>query len=227
MKNEDLKKQFDEIERKIEAGEVVQINFSEGGKTVSLEANAEGTREASAKTAAPEDDIYESAGDESPMQTFNLNLTESDISDGEIADIISKVEPSIFESTGDVPDVVLRRPGNNWVLFEECSYNTNLGYKITAPKDYETDLASIPRVFWTLVSSFELSLAAPLFHDLLYRCGGVLPGNQLDPNDGKKFKRKEADLIFLELMEKADITKWKREAAYYAVRGFSGFAWKD
>ena len=218
MKNEDLKKQFDEIEKKIAAGETVQINLSEDGESVSLEVDSEGANESS--------DIFESMGDESAMQTFNFNLSEFDISDSEITDIMD--ESSMYESAGDLPNVVLARPDNtNWILHEDCSYLTDLGYTLKALKGYETDLASIPRVFWALVASFELSLAAPLFHDLLYRSGGVLPTNQLEPSDGKNFERKEADQIFLEIMEKAEVPKWKREVAYYAVRGFSGFAWKD
>jgi len=111
------------------------------------------------------------------------------------------------------------------VLFEKCSYQT-AGHTISARAGYETDLASIPRLFWSILAPEELSLAAPLFHDLIYRCGGSLPEDGLNPFDGKLFERKEVDDLFLELMKKAKIPRWKRTAAYWAVRGFAGFAWK-
>ncbi|HEY0427301.1 MAG TPA: DUF1353 domain-containing protein [Pyrinomonadaceae bacterium] len=227
MKIEDLKKQFEEIEKKIDAGEAVQINLNDGGKDVRLEVDSSGAEEVSAKPQTPEEaafDSLEAMDDEEATDKYDFNLSAADISDGEIANIIDSVPP--LEASADVPEIVLTRDGSDWVLFQDCSYKTKLGYEVTALKGFRTDLASIPRVFWAILSAEELSLAAPVFHDLLYRCGGTLPGNQINPSDGKKFQRKEVDGIFLELMEKSDIPKWKREVAYYAVRSFAGFAWK-
>jgi hypothetical protein len=117
---------------------------------------------------------------------------------------------------------------NVWILAADCSYTTS-NHKVTAVEGFRTDLSSIPRIFWSLLDPPELSLAAPLFHDLIYRCAGKLPSSfgRIDPGDGFVFVREQVDALFLELMTKAGIPKWKRTAAYLAVRGFAGFAWKE
>ncbi len=62
----------------------------------------------------------------------------------------------------------------------------------------------IPRLFWALMASCELSLLAPIMHDLIYRSGGrvILPHGEVTPA-GKIFERKEADDLFPELMTRA------------------------
>lgn len=76
------------------------------------------------------------------------------------------------------------------------------------------DLASIPRIFWRLIAPFELSIAAPLVHDFLYR--GGCPGAT----------RAEADAAFLDLMGRERVPLWRRRLAYLAVRVFGRFAWR-
>ncbi|MBS0171541.1 MAG: DUF1353 domain-containing protein [Nitrospira sp.] len=95
-------------------------------------------------------------------------------------------------------------------------------------RGFNSDLASIPRLLWAIVSSFELSLIAPIMHDLLYRCGGqvVLPHGEVAPAD-RRFGRKDADDLFLELMTRAEIVYWKRRVAYLAVRAFGQSSWQE
>ena len=114
-----------------------------------------------------------------------------------------------------------------WTLAEDFVYLTNDNFTITVKNNYNTDLASIPRIFWGLISSFELSLAAPIVHDLIYRSAGDVkpPDGEVAP-PGKIFTRQEADDIFLELMTRAKIAYWKRNVAYLAVRHFAEFAWR-
>lgn len=54
----------------------------------------------------------------------------------------------------------------------------------------------------------------------------TLKKGKIDPFPGKKFERREADKIFLELMTKAKVPRWKREVAYYAVYYGGWWAWK-
>jgi hypothetical protein len=135
-------------------------------------------------------------------------------------------------ASANLPRVVLTRDEQRkvWILVDDCSYqpnNIDPLCTITARRNFETDLSSIPRVFWSIIAREELSLAAPLFHDLIYRCGGgKLSPQQLAPPDCHVFKRAEVDDLFLELMTRAGIPRWKRQAAFWAVRGFAGFAWK-
>ncbi len=238
MNDAKLKKQIKEINKRIAAGETVEVTLEGEKKSAHLAVDAKGARRRTRKPPTPKRQPAENevmgidaaaAGD-----TFRLDMDASgDISDAQIEEKIKQasglaVAVGAMADAEDLPRVILTRDEAKrvWVLFEKCSYQT-ADHTITAPANYETDLASIPRVFWTIVAPEELSLAAPLFHDLIYRCGGSLPEDGLNPFDGKLFERKEADDLFLELMKKAKIPRWKRTAAYLAVRGFAGFAWKQ
>jgi hypothetical protein len=104
-----------------------------------------------------------------------------------------------------------------WILLEDFTYTDNY-YHIKVPKGFKTDLASIPRFFWRLIAPFELSLAAPLVHDYLYRHGGNVPSGN--------FTRSDADWFFLSIMREERVPAWRRWAAYVAVRlfGFKAFS---
>ena len=89
---------------------------------------------------------------------------------------------------------------------------------IVIPEGFRFDLASIPRLLWAMIAPFELSIAAPLVHDFLYRYGGMLASGQL-------LNRSEADTIFAELMEREGVPGWRRVLAYRAVRTFGRGSW--
>ncbi len=65
-------------------------------------------------------------------------------------------------------------------------------------------------------------------HDLIYRSGGevILPHGAVRPT-GRRFERREADDLFLELMTRAKVSYWKRNVAYLAVRGFGQSSWQE
>lgn len=113
--------------------------------------------------------------------------------------------------------------GVDYRVVEDYTYDSG-AYRITVLNGFTYDRASIPRVLWVLIDKDSLSNVAPLLHDLLYRHGGALPENQVSPY--RKFSRKDTDDLFLELMTDCGVKRWRREAAYQAVRRFSGFAWK-
>lgn len=113
-----------------------------------------------------------------------------------------------------------------WVLVGDFRITINRGHHahhLKIPDGYEFDLASIPRCLWSLIAPFELSLVAPLVHDVLYQYAGRLPAGWLDPQ--AEFSRRDADNLFLELMTLEGIVWWKRVAAYRAVRFFSSIFW--
>ncbi len=230
MNNAQLKKQITEINKRIADGETVAVTLEGKEQAAHLAVDADGARRLKKK---PDANTALGIDAAAAGETFSLDFDAADdISDAQIAEKIKQtVELSktagIAGDDDAVPRVVLTRDEAKrvWVLFEKCSYQT-AGHTITAPANYETDLASIPRIFWSILAPEELSLAAPLFHDLIYRCGGSLPQDGLNPFDGKLYERKEVDDLFLELMKKAKIPRWKRTAAYLAVRGFAAFAWK-
>jgi len=96
-----------------------------------------------------------------------------------------------------------------WIV--EQDYFNNIA-NVLILKGFKTDLASIPRFLWCFMASFELSKAAPLVHDFLYR-----------NNIGT---RKQADKYFLSIMKHEGVKFWKRRTAYIAVRIFAGIVWR-
>jgi len=81
------------------------------------------------------------------------------------------------------------------------------------PAGFVFDFASIPRLFWNIVSPTELGDTAPLKHDWKYRNIG---GN-----------RAEVDRTFLRDMASDNIKPWKRNAAYFFVRLFGWRSWNS
>jgi len=238
MNEEKLKKQIEEINKRIKEGETIEVTLTGAEKTASLTVNTDGARRTTheqVKNTRSVSGTLLGVVETPEAENVRLDLSEADnISDAQITEKIqqaidlSRAKAGVAgDVLGDLPRVVLTRDETKrvWVLFEKCSYET-AKHIITATAGYETDLASIPRIFWSILAPEELSLAAPLFHDLIYSRAGDLPEGELHQFDGTIFERKEVDDLFLELMTKAKIPRWKRSAAYWAVRGFAQFAWK-
>jgi hypothetical protein len=123
-----------------------------------------------------------------------------------------------------LPDVQLTYDTSRrvWRLLADYSYVYD-GVTLTARAGYSYDLASVPRPLWWLIAPNELSLVAPLFHDLLYEFRGVLPEGNVEPY--RTYTRREADDLFLHLMEVEGIAWWRRNAAYSAVRAAGWTYW--
>ena len=109
-----------------------------------------------------------------------------------------------------------------WRLEEAYRYRDE-AHRITVPEQFEFDLASIPRLFWWLIAPFELSIAAPLLHDFLYRYRGDPPAGAIEPP--RIYSREEADRLFRRVMASEGVARWRRAAAYRAVRWFGGSSW--
>ena len=131
-------------------------------------------------------------------------------------------------------------PPKKWILERALSYQNeemeesalqSVGVKcpasrITCKKGFVTDLASVPRAIWWLISPWDIARAA-IIHDLLYkRIREYRADNEDidDPNietviNNYKAAKKAADDVFLMAMEDAEpaVPNWKMKAAYYAV----------
>ena len=99
------------------------------------------------------------------------------------------------------------------------------GSKITCSKDFETDLASVPRICWAFIAPWDVARAA-IIHDLLYKrirqYRAKIDENDLNINAKINFykqAKKASDQVFLMAMLDAQpsVPKWKIYAAYYAV----------
>jgi hypothetical protein len=133
------------------------------------------------------------------------------------------------QSPVEIPASGLPSPVLTYLVSEkkwrlEAAYGYRDGAQlITVPDQFEFDLASIPRLFWWLIAPFELSIAAPLLHDFLYRYRGDPPAGLVEPP--RSYNREEADRLFRRMMASEGVSRWRRAAAYRAVRWFGGASW--
>lgn len=77
---------------------------------------------------------------------------------------------------------------------------------IRVPAGYVTDLASVPRILWSLLPPAGRYAKAAIIHDWMY--------------DNALRSKKEADLIFLDGMRVLGVSRWRRRLMYLAVRVF-------
>ncbi|MEB0968034.1 DUF1353 domain-containing protein [Citrobacter braakii] len=77
---------------------------------------------------------------------------------------------------------------------------------IHVPAGYVTDLASVPRLLWSVFPPHGRYAKAAIIHDWLY--------------DNALRTKAEADLIFLDAMKVLKVPCWRRWVIYCAVRIF-------
>lgn len=121
--------------------------------------------------------------------------------------------------------------GRRWQLIR--GFNYYIGEEggsdyVLAPTGFVTDFASVPRLFWPIVSPWGRWGKAAIIHDRLYQFhkkrrsfedGGTGWGVMLLVTRG------EADGIFLEAMTVLGVKPWRRKLMYWAVRAFGWIAW--
>ncbi len=217
--------------QKLEA-QLKQVDEESGPVDIHLSGNTDAPgylRITVKRTVAPASTAtVEDSSKGSTSKTVNVDLLSVDVSKLEIPDkyIDDKIQAMSKQSMcGSLPGVKLIQLGasRNYQVIDDYLYDAGT-YKMTVGKGFVYDRASMPRIFWVLIDKDSLGNVAPLIHDLLYRSGGALPKNQVSPY--RKFSRKDADDLLLEIMTKCGVTKGRREAAYQAVRTFAGSSWK-
>jgi hypothetical protein len=115
--------------------------------------------------------------------------------------------------------VSLEPNGRRWKLEEDFTYYTEIfkdkgidRYYITVPAGFETDFASIPKIFMPFLKWRDKFNKAAVVHDYLYST--------------KEVDRKTADRIFLEGLVILGIPKWKAYLFYIVVRLFGWTHWR-
>lgn len=100
-----------------------------------------------------------------------------------------------------------------WRVSRRFRYQTDIGKQrtIQIPVGFQTDLASIPRIFRSFVTKDGPSRYAAVVHDYLYSLKGKGP---------KGVPRQDADNIFREAMISVKVPRWKRVVMHRAVQGF-------
>ena len=235
----ELINQFAGIEKRIEGGETVTLNFTDQGRTLSLVVSREHVAERAAPASGPAPRTSSTLADNHTLvaaltKTFAYDLGQANRKIS-VADVQTHLKQAARQTVRDgaelistLPDPVVKHDGQLWVVAEDCRYAGLDGGIIIAKRGFKSDLASIPRLFWVIIASFELSLVAPIMHDLIYRCGGnvIPPDGEVTPA-GRLFSRKDADDLFLELMTRSKVAYWKRNVAYLAVRAFGQSSWQE
>lgn len=111
----------------------------------------------------------------------------------------------------------LRRTGpRKAVLMENFWFmSKDLGF-IDVEAGFDTDYASVPRIFWSIYPPDGSYTEAAVIHDALYWYQSV---------HGRPITRKQADGVFLEAMEHLGIPLHRRRILYRAVRLGGWVAW--
>lgn len=87
--------------------------------------------------------------------------------------------------------------------------------RITIPPEFDTDLASIPRWFWTFLSPAYSGFIAPsILHDYLYSCPGY-------------HSRLQVDEIFYDSLVEHGVSRYTAYKMYLAVRIFGEQYYKE
>ena len=102
--------------------------------------------------------------------------------------------------------------GKTWYVHSRFGfYSDRLGRLVTIPAGFQTDGASVPRLFWNLIPPFGKYGQAATVHDYLYRW--------------QRTTRRQADDAFLEGMWVCNTSRLTLFVIWFAVRMFGQHAW--
>ena len=105
----------------------------------------------------------------------------------------------------NIPPLDIGDKPEQWILTEDCIYQSDLvEYNVVVKAGFNTDLASIPRIFRLLFVKNGLHRSAAIVHDHLCRLGLL-------------FSRDLADRIFLEAMRVSGVSRFKSRMMFFAV----------
>jgi len=108
-------------------------------------------------------------------------------------------------------ELAIRPAGKNrWQLLKPLYWSRN-NKIIKVPKDFITDFASVPRMFWSLIPPWGRYGKAAILHDFLYFEG--------------KLNRLSCDKEFLIAMKYLNVPFYKYIVMYRCVRLFGKRAW--
>jgi Protein of unknown function (DUF1353) len=93
-------------------------------------------------------------------------------------------------------------PSKRKVMFRLLEAVTIEGYYV--PANYETDFATVPRLFFSVIPPIGKHNVAAILHDYLY--------------DNRIGTRKAADRLFLKVMLAYGVPKWQAHLMYFGVR---------
>jgi hypothetical protein len=111
--------------------------------------------------------------------------------------------------------LIVKLVGKNlWEVVEPFEYHVG-SYPsdevITVPAGKVTDFASVPRIFWWIISPIDTHAKAAVVHDYCY---------------GVNYKSKDySDRIFSEGLQVLGVKHWKILIMYWCVKYFAWISW--
>jgi hypothetical protein len=115
----------------------------------------------------------------------------------------------------------------NWEVLEEWNYTLPDKTKIIIPVGFVFDGASIPRIFWAILSPVGLLLTPGLIHDYAYRYNKLLCYDSGDNQTVYKNKAGRAywDRLFRDVAIDVNGFKIINNIAWIALVAFGWIAW--
>lgn len=99
-----------------------------------------------------------------------------------------------------------------WALTEDIHIKLSNGQYIVIPKNFETDLSTVPKWVWSIVRPFGDFLLAAIVHDYLYHV--------------KILTRKQTDREMLFWSELINTNRLDNYLRYYVVRALGWLVWQ-
>jgi len=127
--------------------------------------------------------------------------------------------------------------GRKGIILEDLWIRTKIFGRVFAfivPKGFETDFATIPRLFWSIFAPTDDDIyVGAIGHDLVYENKGeiivylLVDGKLLIQNEPIKiiFTRLQADLLLYEKMKSFGSPLYRRVIVFTVVRCFGWFFW--
>lgn len=105
-----------------------------------------------------------------------------------------------------------------WILIAPFTYTlifkNRLSECFVIPENFESDGASVPRIFWSIFPPWGQYAEAAVLHDYHYRVPNFY------------IKKQDADFIFLLGMKSLGVNIISRRLIYWAVKYLGIFTWK-
>lgn len=104
---------------------------------------------------------------------------------------------------------------NKWKVYKEFEYHVGQYPSeeiIKVPVGFITNFASVPRIFWFIISPIDEHGKAAVIHDFCYYIG-------------YNASKKRCDDIFREALQVLKCSKWKIFFMYWSVRIFGYNTW--
>lgn len=103
-------------------------------------------------------------------------------------------------------DIVTQKGEFEFITTRDIDIVLSNGIQILIPKGYNTDLASVPRLLWSIIPPFGEYTFAAIIHDYLY--------------DKGMFTKEFADKEFRMIMKYSNVIGHKRFIMYSSVKLF-------